>query len=229
MQRSKSVKSKAGHAASATKRARAKAPRKTGSKPASELVFRPRRPEDDEYIVQLTEEQLGAVHAQAFQEPFPRDQFLRYLQSGAPTVLVERGGKRIGYYSYLIGPDAKMHIGAMVIERNHQSNGIGTAVMKQLEKEAAERGVQILEVFVQANNERSLAFTRKLGFTEVFRIHPNTICFQKRIGGTPVQQAPQVGAPSTEWPGQVPSGTAPVPPVQQPASAPGAVDPYAFW
>jgi ribosomal protein S18 acetylase RimI-like enzyme len=163
--------------------------RKTGTTKATrakldrspELTFRPRTEADDEYIVQLTEEQLGGVHQQAFREPFPREQFRRYIQSGAPTTVVENHGKRIGYYSYLIGPDGKMHISALVIDQTQQSDGIGAAVMRKLEQEAVARGVHTLEVFVQANNERSVHFTRKLGFTEMFRFPPNTICFQKRI------------------------------------------------
>ncbi|WP_051344019.1 GNAT family N-acetyltransferase [Alicyclobacillus herbarius] len=163
---------------------------------AAALTFRPRTEADDEFIVQLTEEQLGEVHQQAFAEPFPREQFRRYIQSGAPTTVVEHRGKRIGYYSYLVDPDGKMHISALVIDRTQQSDGVGTAVMKKLESEAAAMGVHTLEVFVQANNTRSVEFTRKLGFTEVFRLPPNTICFQKRIGGAGIVGVPdgQVGA-----------------------------------
>lgn len=148
------------------------------------LAFRPRTPADDDYILQLTESQLAAVHQQAFGEPFPREQFLRYVQSGAPTVIVERSKKRIGYYSYLVSPDGKMHVSAMVIDPAHQSDGIGTTVMKKLEDDAQTNGVHTLEVFVQAGNEKSLAFTKKLGFVEVYRVAPDTICFQKPV--TPV-------------------------------------------
>ncbi len=157
---------------------------------APALTFRPRTEADDEYIVQLTEEQLGEVHQQAFAEPFPREQFRQYIQSGAPTTVVEHRGKRIGYYSYLIGPEGKMHISALVIDRSEQSDGVGTAVMEKLEQEAAARGVHTLEVFVQANNARSVEFTRKLGFNEVFRLPPNTICFQKRIGSAAAPPRP---------------------------------------
>lgn len=165
-------------------------------------------------MVQLTEEQLGTVHQQAFQEPFPREQFLRYLQSGAPTYLIEQNGKRIGYYSYLIGPDAKMHISALVIEPTYQSDGVGSQVMARLEDEAHKAGVQVMEVFVQGSNERSMAFTRKLGFVEVFRVDPNTTCFQKRITALPGQPGqPQPGGPPAQpgygQPGYGPPGFQP--------------------
>lgn len=83
-----------------------------------------------------------------------------------------------------------MHISAMVIDPAHQSDGIGTTVMKRLEDEAKQRGVQVLEVFVQTNNEKSLAFTRKLGFREAFMVTPGTICFQKRIAEEPLNTPP---------------------------------------
>lgn len=147
----------------------------------AELSYRPRAVEDDAYIMSLTRDQLGGIHQQAFGQPFPEQQFLRYIQSGAPTVMIVQNGKPIGYYSYLLGQDAKMHVSAMVIDPKHQSSGIGKSVMAQLEKEALARGVRTIEVFVQENNPQSLAFTRKLGFQEVFRIEPNTLAFQKHL------------------------------------------------
>lgn len=161
---------------------------------AGELSFRARTLDDDAYIVQLTEEQLGTVHQQSFGEPFPREQFSRYLQSGAPTFVIERDGKRIGYYSYLLSHDGRMHISAMVVESNYQSDGVGTRVMQHLEQEAVHHGVHTMEVFVQAQNEGSIAFTQKLGFSEAFRLPPGTICFQKSVSGQPAAGMQPPGA-----------------------------------
>lgn len=166
------------------------------------LTFRPRVPGDDDYILNLTENELGQVHAQSFGEPFPRAQFEGYLQSGAPTVIVEQDGKPIGYYSYLIGPDGKMHVSALVIEPTHQSGGVGTQVMTRLEADARRQRVHTLEVFVQENNPRSVAFTKKLGFVEVYRMPPNSICFQKVMagaGGTSVAVGRIPPDPVPEW------------------------------
>lgn len=146
-----------------------------------ELSYRARTIEDDAFIMELTRNQLGSIHEQAFGQPFPEQQFLSYIQSGAPTVVVEQKGQPIGYYSYLLGPDGKMHVSAMVIDPKYQSSGIGKTVMARLEQEAIRHGVRTLEVFVQENNAQSLAFTRSLGFQEVFRIEPNTIGFQKQL------------------------------------------------
>lgn len=160
---------------------------KTKAKPGKkveqpQLTYRPRMSQDDAYILELTRQQLGEVHAQAFGEAFPDEQFLHYIQSGAPTYMILHKGKTIGYYSYLVGPDAKMHISALVIDPKHQSQGIGKAVMKQLEEQAVLQGVRTMEVFVQESNSTSVAFTKSLGFQEVYRFPPHTIGFQKQVG-----------------------------------------------
>lgn len=145
------------------------------------LTFRPRVPSDDAYIIALTRNQLGSIHEQAYGQPFPEDQFLRYLHSGAPTFLVQKNNETIGYYSYLVSPDGRMHVSALVIDPQYQSAGVGKQVMQQLETDARARGVHTLEVFVQEQNTTSLAFTRNLGFVEVYRVAPHTICFQKQL------------------------------------------------
>lgn len=159
--------------------------RRTAVQKGTEISFRPRIPEDDAFIVQLTENQLGTVHQNSFGEPFPRQDFERYLQSGAPTIVVMQGTQTIGYYSYLVGPDGKMHVSALVIDPLKQSDGVGTQVMNKLEADARAHGVHVLEVFVQDVNTKSMDFTKKLGFVEVYRIPPNTICFQKALAVTP--------------------------------------------
>jgi ribosomal protein S18 acetylase RimI-like enzyme len=149
--------------------------------PQIALQYRMRTVEDDPYILQLTRQELGETHARAFGEPFPEQDFLRYIQSGAPTYLIENKGNKVGYYSYLVGPDQKMHVSALVIDPKRQSSGIGKAVMDQLESVAKSAGVKTMEVFVQESNTRSIEFTKSLGFNEVFRFPPHTICFQKQI------------------------------------------------
>lgn len=156
--------------------------RKLGKEQMIAVTYRNRTPQDDAYILQITRQQLGTVHEQAFGEPFPDVQFMRYIQSGAPTFMVLQNERPIGYYSYLLGHDKKMHISALVIEQEFQSKGIGSEVMKHLEADAMLQGVQLLEVFVQETNKTSLAFTKSLGFQEVFRVTPFTIAFQKKIG-----------------------------------------------
>lgn len=96
-----------------------------------------------------------------------------------------------------------MHVSALVIDPQHQSDGVGTQVMKNLEEHARTHGVHTMEVFVQDVNAKSLAFTKKLGFIEVYRIPPNTICFQKPLTMTP--QTATAGAFGPGMPRQIPA------------------------
>lgn len=159
----------------------------TGAK----LTFRPRRPEDDAFIVALTEEQLGRAHQEATGEPFPRAQFERLIQSGMPTVVVEQGEKRIGYYTYLVGADGIMHIHALVLEKGRRKEW-GEKVMQHLEEEARRLGAHTLQVLVLARQPQSVAFTKELGFVEAYRMPPHTICFQKAVS-PPASGQPQAG------------------------------------
>ncbi|GMA49610.1 hypothetical protein GCM10025857_09670 [Alicyclobacillus contaminans] len=200
--------SKPGRKSRTTPRAKGKKTAKSvavgEAKPTAPLRFRPRSIEDDDFIVELTESQLATVHQQAFGQPFPRAQFRQYLQSGAPTVVVEQGDRRIGYYSYLVNPDGTMHISAMVIDPKHQASGIGSKVMRHLEEEALRMGVHTLEVYVQTGNEKSLSFTRKLGFTEAYPVTPTTLCFRKSLRAANAGQTPSPRAMSQPIPPEAP-------------------------
>ncbi|WP_083511824.1 GNAT family N-acetyltransferase [Alicyclobacillus acidiphilus] len=156
--------------------------KQAAKKPVAETItYRPRTAQDDAFIVSLTQSELGEIHQQSFGQPFPAEQFRRYIESGAPTVVIERNGKPVGYYSYLVSPDGKMHVSAMVIDPKHQNAGIGKKAVAKLEEDARKMGVHTMEVFVQESNAQSLAFARSLGFREVFRVEPNTIGFHKYL------------------------------------------------
>ncbi|WP_041695038.1 GNAT family N-acetyltransferase [Alicyclobacillus acidocaldarius] len=151
-----------------------------------EVRYRPRRPEDDDWIVQLARRELGDVHEQAFGEPFPEAELRQYLQSGMPTVVIERNGRPVGFYSYLPSAEGKVHVSALVIDSKFQRKGIGRRAMENLEAEAKRMGAHTLEVFIQDVNPKSLAFAKQLGFREVARMEPRTLVLWKVISSGPV-------------------------------------------
>lgn len=150
-----------------------------------DIHYRPRRPEDDEFIVQLARRELAKVHEEAFGEPFPEDELRQYLQSGMPTVVIERGGRPVGFYSYLPSAEGKVHVSALVIDPKVQRKGIGRRAMEKLEADVKRLGAHTLEVFIQDVNPRSLEFAKKLGFREVARFEPRTIVLWKFIAPAP--------------------------------------------
>ncbi|SIS79425.1 GNAT family N-acetyltransferase [Alicyclobacillus vulcanalis] len=175
-------------------------PPRASSKDAGQEVirYRPRRPEDDDWIVQLARRELGHVHEQAFGEPFPEVELRQYLESGMPTVVIERSGRPVGFYSYLPSAEGKMHVSALVVDAKFQRQGIGRKAMEHLESEARRMGAHTLEVFIQDVNPRSLAFARELGFREVARVEPRTLVLWKSIAVSPIAVSP--GVPSLPLP-----------------------------
>ncbi|MCL6636504.1 MAG: GNAT family N-acetyltransferase [Alicyclobacillus sp.] len=165
---------------------------------AEPLQFRQRTPGDDEFILQLTESQVSRAHQQAFNQPFSREVFARYLNAGAPVVVVERGKQRIGYYTYVMGPEGMLHINALVIHPAHQSDATGNQVMAQIERQAVALGAQGVQLFVEADNVKAVEFVRRHGFVERYRLGPGAVCFQKVLNSTGGAGAVP-GVPSYEW------------------------------
>lgn len=158
-----------------------------------EIQYRARRPEDDEWIVELARRELGRVHEQAFGEPFPEGELRQYLASGMPTVVIERNRKPVGFYSYLPSAEGKVHVSALVIDSKFQRMGLGRKAMEKLESDVKRMGAHTLEVFIQEVNPRSLAFARQLGFREVARVEPRTVVLWKIL-------APGAALPPVDMP-----------------------------
>ncbi|MCL6594327.1 MAG: GNAT family N-acetyltransferase, partial [Alicyclobacillus sp.] len=165
---------------------------------AEPLQFRLRTPGDDEFILQLTESQVSRAHQQAFNQPFSREVFARYLNAGAPVVVVERGKQRIGYYTYVMGPEGMLNVNALVIHPAHQSDATGNQVMAQIERQAVALGAQGVQLFVEADNVKAVEFVRRHGFVERYRLGPGAVCFHKLLGSTAGPGAVP-GAPGYEW------------------------------
>ncbi|MBX6352803.1 MAG: GNAT family N-acetyltransferase [Thermoflavifilum sp.] len=148
--------------------------------PDATLIVRDRTPQDDEFILQLTEEQWRTM-PQPGAPAFPRDVFARYLQSGMPTRVVERGGKRIGYYSYVVGPDARLHVSAFMLEPTEQTDGVLQTVREHLEGEARRYGVRVMEVLIPADHARGTQLAERLGFREAVRMPQGLVVYQRAV------------------------------------------------
>ncbi len=56
------------------------------------------------------------------------------------------------------------YIGAFGIRQSHQGRGIGTKIMQEIKRNLELEGVRRIELRVEADNQRALAFYKKLGF-----------------------------------------------------------------
>lgn len=191
MQSKKRSQASGAHRPKARAKPKSSRPRRSSAPAAAEEIrYRPRRPSDDDFIVQLARKELGRVHEQAFGEPFPEEELRQYLQSGVPTVVIERGNQPVGFYSYLPSAEGKVHVSALVVDPKVQRTGIGRRAMEKLEADARQQGAHTLEVFIQDMNEPSIAFAKKLGFREITRFEPRTIVMWKSIAPAPSIPAP---------------------------------------
>lgn len=93
----------------------------------------------------------------------------RDAAGGATRVLVATIEDRVAGSAELrqLGPALCRHVGVLAIgvHPEHQRRGIGRALMRTLLDHARARGLERVELYVRADNERAHALYRSLGFT----------------------------------------------------------------
>lgn len=91
-----------------------------------------------------------------------------------PVLVAELDGAVIGYAAYgtfrsLAGYDQTVEHSVYVAD-GHRASGIGRMLMRALVDHARGNGVHVMIGVLDADNESSLAFHQRLGFTEVGRL-----------------------------------------------------------
>ena len=130
------------------------------------LMLRPVMSGDEVFISQVTQQEIAPVFKAAYGQELDMQQVLQYVYA-ANTRMVVVNDQPAGYLSLVVDDNGKMNIGSLILGAQHQGKGYGKRIMRQVEQEAQAMGVQEMEVFVQAPNERSVAFAKSLGFVEV--------------------------------------------------------------
>ena len=133
---------------------------------APTLMLRPVMAGDEVFISQVTQQEIAPVFKSAYGQELDMQQVLQYVYA-ANTRMVVVNDQPAGYLSLVVDDNGKMNIGSLILGAQHQGQGYGKRIMRQVEQEAQAMGVQEMEVFVQATNERSVAFAKSLGFVEV--------------------------------------------------------------
>ena len=96
----------------------------------------------------------------------------------ANTVIAEYHSKRIGFYALDIR-DKKIHINDVQIIKNHRGKGLGTYLMKLIEKKALSRGIRKLELQVFKDNPAKRLYSR-LGYKKI-KDKKSAIIMEKRL------------------------------------------------
>lgn len=139
------------------------------------LSYRPGAPEDEPFLLELYAESRAEEMAQI---PWPDEQKRAFLQTQAGArrqhydayypsnqhLIVLRGDGPVGHL-WFDRKEERIHILDIAIHTRYCNEGIGTAVMKGLQAEAAESG-KAVTIYVESYS-CSLPFFVRLGFEQV--------------------------------------------------------------
>jgi GNAT superfamily N-acetyltransferase len=141
-------------------------------------LIRSARPEDCAELVRLAG-QLGYPASAAAMAP----RLKRLLESPIDVVYVaEAGGGALagwihGVMSQFLESDYRVEIGGLVVDECFQRKGIASALVKEVERWAAERGAVQVSVRCQVKRTEAHLFYKHLGFDEA----KTQIVFRKPI------------------------------------------------
>jgi len=107
-----------------------------------------------------------------------RKEMLEALAGDAFTLVARRGGEAVGYlFVRLEGPDPVWYTGATHAELAHlcvaedkRGNGVGSALMDAMDAELERRGVEDVEIGVDAGNDMAVRLYEGRGYRPDFRI-----------------------------------------------------------
>ncbi|WP_018131632.1 GNAT family N-acetyltransferase [Effusibacillus pohliae] len=145
------------------------------------LRFRQREPKDDRFIIDLTLAVMGNVFEQSVGAPLTEDTIRQHLKSDETILIIERGGKPVGYTSYKIYKPGRMYWSSLILSPDHQSRGLGRQVVRHVEKVALANGVRRIEGHVQTDNRRAISFWLKNGFSITGMPVQGTLAIEKRL------------------------------------------------
>ena len=140
----------------------------------STVLIRPIRPEDapmeQDFVTHLSDDSRYRRFMSTFREPPPGK--LRYLteidyvRHLALVAVIEQDGHEVevGVARYVAGPTGSRCEFAIAVDDDWQGSGLAGILMLTLIEAARARGMQRMEAFILAGNDRMIKFARQLGF-----------------------------------------------------------------
>lgn len=111
-----------------------------------------------------------AVEARSYSHPWSRGNFADSLAAGylAEVLLADGadGADVAGYFIAMTGVD-ELHLLNITVAPQWQGQGLGSALLDVVQRQARARGLLTLWLEVRHGNERARALYRRLGFAEV--------------------------------------------------------------
>jgi acetyltransferase len=144
----------------------------------TDVVLRPIRPEDagieQDFVEKLSAESRYFRFMQRLEKLTPlmlaRFTQIDYDREMALVAVINDGrpdAEMLGVVRYVTNPDMKSCEFALTVSDTRQRQGIGQQLMRRLMSVARDRGIEIMEGDVLANNRKMLGLTERLGFRTV--------------------------------------------------------------
>ena len=108
--------------------------------------------------------EVTAIEESVFPAPWSREAFLKFSQDPHYFIRVAlQSDKIVGYWvAQVVGQEAELHNIAVAVRSRRQ--GVGTALLKNFLKEAAEHSVNEVFLMVRASNHPAQIFYQKFRF-----------------------------------------------------------------
>lgn len=138
-------------------------------------MIRPITAEDASNVVALTvEAELFTAAESAIVEQMMTDYFAAKAADGHTCIVDDRDGRLIAvaYYEPLPATDRTWELTMIGVHRDEHRHGLGTALLKTVEADLADRGQRLLliETSAQPAFDRARAFYRANGYDEEARV-----------------------------------------------------------
>jgi len=130
---------------------------------------------------------IGVHLSQEAQTRITPETFASFARAKPDQIIVARdGGTVLGFSA---NEDADDYISDLWVSPNHQGRGIGTALLRAIEKSIADRGFAAAEIEVLTRNERAAALYRRLGYETVWQQARHDTVLQMSICKTRMRKA----------------------------------------
>lgn len=126
------------------------------------ILARPKAAEDNPWILDMARSEMNAVLIEAWGRPVNPQEVLN-PEDSQTIVLQQTDGTPMGFFAIRHEP-ACLHLVTLVISRQYQGLGIGSKVMKWMERRAVGLRKRHVQLWVQTSNKRAIRFYERLGY-----------------------------------------------------------------
>jgi len=132
-------------------------------------------------VLSLSRDNMASIIFSSWGVDFRDEDVLHFImEPTAFTEVVELDGEIIGYYTVDMAAD-NLFVSSIQVKREHQNQGLGTALMARIEDLARSRGASTIELWAQVTNKPAIRFYRHRGYRVVSR-QGNNYLMRKVVG-----------------------------------------------